>query len=132
MIKNYRGITLFTIAIKVYDAWLLNHIWPEVEIILRKNQKSFKKLLIHNFSNSDFSLNHQKSIWKTSWGNTLVCRFFQGIWFHTQRKDGANTSSIWSAQRNCYSYNDGYKNMKAMVCSSDGCTDFFSIVTGVL
>ena len=27
-------------------------------------------------------------------GNTIACRFLQGIWFHTQRKDGANTTSI--------------------------------------
>ena len=25
------------------------------------------------------------------------------IWFNTQRKDGANTSGIWSPKRNCYS-----------------------------
>ena len=37
---------------------------------------------------------------------TLVCRFFQVNWFHTQRKDGANTSSLWSLQRNCYRHND--------------------------
>ena len=28
-------------------------------------------------------------------GNTIVCRFIQDISFHTQMKDGANTSSIW-------------------------------------
>ena len=27
------------------------------------------------------------------------------FWFHIQRKDGANTSSIWSSNRNCYFYN---------------------------
>ena len=33
-------------------------------------------------------------------------RFLQGIRFHTQREDAANTTSIWSFQRNCHHYND--------------------------
>ena len=39
-------------------------------------------------------------------GNTSVWRFLRGIWFHTHEKDGANTSNIWSPQRNCYLYNN--------------------------
>ena len=50
--------------------------------------------------------NHQGNISKMLLGDTFVCRFLQRIWFHTQRKDGANTSSIWSTQTNCYYYND--------------------------
>ena len=37
---------------------------------------------------------------------TLVCRFLQGILFHVQSKDWANTTGIWSLQRNCHSHND--------------------------
>ena len=39
--KIYRGITLTTIAAKVYNDLLLNPIQPETEKILWKNQKSF-------------------------------------------------------------------------------------------
>ena len=39
--KNYRTITLTPIAVKVYNALLLNHIQPEVEKIIRKNQDEF-------------------------------------------------------------------------------------------
>ena len=47
------------------------------------------------------------SISKESWVSTTVRRFLQGIWFYTQRKkNGENTSCIWSLQRNCYRYND--------------------------
>ena len=42
---------------------------------------------------------------KKSRGNTLVRRFIQGIYFHTQREDGANISNVWSPQRNCHSHN---------------------------
>ena len=68
---------------------------------------------------------------KKSWGNTIICRFLQGIWFHSQRKDGANTSSIWSPQRNCYNYNDAQQKYECnglLTCN----TDFFDIVAWVL
>ena len=35
---------------------------------------------------------------------TIVCRFLQGIWFYTHRKDGANTMSSWSSKRDSYCY----------------------------
>ena len=49
------------------------------------------------------SIKSSKEHRKKSWSNTLVCRVLQGIWFHTKRKDGANTSSLWSPKRNCHS-----------------------------
>ena len=61
--------------------------------------------------------------------------FLQSIRFHTQKKDGADTTSIWSFQRNSYSYNDAkktQKNTKARACSPDGNTDFFDIVTEIM
>ena len=39
--KNYKGITLTSIAAKVRNALLLNRIKPEIEKILTKNQNSF-------------------------------------------------------------------------------------------
>ena len=63
--------------------------------------------------------------------NTIVCRFLQGIWFHTQREDGANTSNyglpkgtVHTAIMIFYSYT------KVKVRSPDG--DFFDIVADVL
>ena len=41
--KNYRGITLTSIAAKIYNAFLTNCIEPKIEKILRKNQNSFQK-----------------------------------------------------------------------------------------
>ena len=40
---NYRGITLTTIASKIYNLLLLNRIRPEVDKILRKNQNGFRQ-----------------------------------------------------------------------------------------
>ena len=41
--KNYRGITLTSIAAKIYNSLLLNRVQPEVEKVLRKNQNGFRK-----------------------------------------------------------------------------------------
>ena len=41
--KNYRGITLTSIAAKINNTLLRNRIEPEIEKILRKNQNGFRK-----------------------------------------------------------------------------------------
>ena len=67
--------------------------------------KFFSEKSIHNITNSDNLLNFRTSLCKKPWGNSLFCRFLQGIWLHTQR-DGVNTSSLWLPQRNNRSHND--------------------------
>ena len=39
--KNYRSITLTSVAAKIYNSLLLTYIEPEIERILRKNQNFF-------------------------------------------------------------------------------------------
>ena len=41
--KNYRGITLTSIAAKIYNALLRNRIEPQIDNILRKNQNVFRR-----------------------------------------------------------------------------------------
>ena len=43
--ENYRGITLTSIAAKIYNAQLHNCIEPKIDNILRKNQNGFRKSL---------------------------------------------------------------------------------------
>ena len=62
-------------------------------------------------------------------GNTLIRRFLQGIWVHTQREDRENTIRVWSPQGNCHSHNE---NTKVKVRSPDWDRYFFDIVAGVL
>ena len=38
LVKNYRGITLTSIAAKIYNALLRNHIEPKIDNILRKDK----------------------------------------------------------------------------------------------
>ena len=76
--------------------------------ILRKNQNGFwRKQSISQI------LTIRRSSCKKSQGKTIVCGFLQGIWFHTHRKNGANTSSLWSPQRNCQSHNDALQKHKS-------------------
>ena len=41
--KNYRGITLTSIAAKIYNALLRNRIEPKIDNILWKNQNGFRR-----------------------------------------------------------------------------------------
>ena len=41
--KNYRGITLTSIAAKIYNALRPNRIEPKIDNILRKNQNDFRR-----------------------------------------------------------------------------------------
>ena len=41
--KNYRGMTLTSIAAKIYNALLRNRIEPKIDNILRKNQNGFRR-----------------------------------------------------------------------------------------
>ena len=41
--KNYRGITLTSVAAKIYNALLHNRIEPKIDNILRKNQNGFQR-----------------------------------------------------------------------------------------
>ena len=120
---NYRGITL--IAAKVYNTLLLKYIWFEIKKIFRKIRMALEKL-IHNITDSFNPLNHQRSTWKKSWGNTLIHICLQGIWFHVQKEDGANTMIS-------YHHNDValLKMQKSMVHSPNGDTNSFDIVAGV-
>ena len=60
--------------------------------------------MFHKLSDSDDPLNHWRITSKESWGNTSVRSFLLVIRFHTQRNDGANTTSIGFPQRNGYNY----------------------------
>ena len=88
--KNYRGITLTSIAAMIYNALLRNGIEPKIEKILWKNQNAKKPR-----------------------GNNIICRLRQGLWLHTQRKDGANAYRLLPTQRNRRSHNDAIQKYKS-------------------
>ena len=88
--KNYRGITLTSIEAKIYNAQLRNRIEPKIDNILRKNQNGFRR----NRSTTS-NINHPwRCTGKKPTSDITICRLYQGLLFHLQRKDGTNPTSI--------------------------------------
>ena len=75
--KNYRGITRTSIA-KIYNVLLLNHIEPEINLRHHKFWQSVEFSVFVQNPRCD----------------TIIYRLLQGIWLHTKREDGANTSRL--------------------------------------
>ena len=92
--------------------------------------KWFSEKPIQNITDSDYPLNFRWSSCKTLQGNTLICRFLQGIWFHTQREQILLAYGF--PKETATAIMMLYKNTKVKVHSPDGDTDFFDIVAGVL
>ena len=59
-------------------------------------------------------------------GNTILCKFLQGIWFQTQRKDGANTS-VYSFCKETSTAKMFSRYRKYKIRSLEGDIDFFDI-----
>ena len=104
--KNYRGITLTSIAAKIYNALLRNRIEPKIDNILRKNQNGFRR----NRSTTSQILTIRKILEgvraKKPTSNHIICRLYQGLWLHSQRKDRANSTRLRPTKRNRRSHND--------------------------
>ena len=104
--KNYRGITLTSIAAKIYNALLRNRIEPKIGSILRKNQNGFRR----NRSTTSQILTIRRiieGVWaKKPSGDITICRLYQRLRFHPQREDGTNLTSIRPTNRNRSSNKD--------------------------
>ena len=101
--KNQRGITLTSIAAKIYNALLRNRIEPKIGNIFRKNQNGFRR----NTSTTSQILTIRRILQgKKPTGDITICRLSQGLRFHSQREDGTNPTSIRPTKRNRSSNND--------------------------
>ena len=120
--KNYRGITLTSIAAKIDNALLRNRTEPKIDIILRKNQNGFRR----NRSTTSQILTIRRILEgvraKNLQADINICRLYQGFRLHSQRKDGTNPTSVRHT----------YRNTKVKVRSPDEDTEYFDIVAGVL
>ena len=91
--KNYRGLTLRSIADKINNALLINCIEQEIEKILTKNQNGFRR----NWSSTSQILTIHRIVERVGIkqkpekrGENLIRWFLHGIWLHTQREYWAN------------------------------------------
>ena len=92
--KNNWSLTLTSRAVKFYNALVRNGIEPKIENIGRT--KIYPRC--HRFSLSVEFLN--------VYVQNTIYRLRRGLWLHTQRKDGANTTRLRPTQRSRHSYND--------------------------
>ena len=130
--KTYRGITLTSIAAKIYNALLRNCIKPKIDDILRKNQNGFRR----NRSTTSQIL--------------TICRILEGVWakniqatllfvdftkafdFIHRGKMEQILLAYGLPKETVAAITILYINTKVKVRSPDGDTEYFDIIVGVL
>ena len=130
--KNYRGITLTSIAAKIYNALLRNRIEPKIDNIHRKNENGFRR----NRSTTSQILTIRRileGVRAKSLQATLLFVDFTKAFDSIHR---GNMEQILLAygipKETVAAITFLYRNIKVKVRSPDGDTEYFDIVAGVL
>ena len=130
--KNYRGMTLTSIAAKICNALLRNRIVPQIDKILRKNQNGFRRnrsttsqiLIIHRILEGVRTKNLQATLLFVDFTKTFDSihrgKMEQILLAYSLPEETVAAIMIL------------YRNTKVKVRSPDGDTDYFDIVAGVL
>ena len=130
--KNYQGITLTSIAAKIYNAQLRNRIEPKIDNILRKNQKGFWR----NRSTTSQILTIRRileGLWAKNLQATLLFVDFTKAFNSIHRGKMEQILLAYSLPKETIAaITILYRNTKVKVCSLDGDTEYFNIVAGVL
>ena len=92
--KTYSGITLTSIAAKVYNVLLLNRIEPDIRKLGKKSEW-FSEKSIHITDSKNLSNLRRISLEKSR-GNTIVSRFLQGILANSSLKKTVITIMVFS------------------------------------
>ena len=130
--NNYRGITLTSIAAKIYNTLLLNRIQPEIEKVLRRNQNGFRKsrsmvgqiLIVRRII---------EGVKAKSLPATLLFVDFSKAFDSVHREKMEKILFSYGIPKETVTaIMILYKNTKSMVRSPDGDTEFFDILAGVL
>ena len=130
--KNYRGITLISIAAKIYKALLRNRIEPKIDNILRKNQNGFRR----NRSTTSQILTIRKILEGVQAKNLQATLLFIDF---TKAFDSLHIGKMEQIllayglpKETIAAIMVLYRNTKVKVRSPSGDTDYFDIVAGVL
>ena len=130
--KNYRGITLTSIAAKIYNALLCNHIEPKIKKILRKNQNGFRR----NWSTTSQILTIHwilEGVRAKKLNATILFVDFSLAFNSIHRGKMEQILLAYGLPKETVTaIMILYKNTKVKVRSMDGDTDYFNIVAGVL
>ena len=130
--KNYWGITLTSIAAKIYNALLWNRIKHKIDNILRKNQNGFRR----NGSTTSQILTIRRILEGVRAKNlqaTLLFVDFTKAFDSIHRGKMEQILLAYSLPKETVAaIIILYRNIKVKVRSSDGDTEYFDIVAGVL
>ena len=130
--KNYLGITLTSIAAKIYNALLRNRIEPKIDNILRKNKNGFREKLIHDLTNIDYLQNPWRRTGKNLQATILFVDFTKAFDSIHRGKMEQIQLAYGLPKETITAIMILYRNTKVKVRSPDGDTDYFDIVVGVL
>ena len=128
--KNYRGITLTSIADKIYNALLRNRIEPNIDNILRKNQNGFRR----NRSKRILAIRRiLESVRAKNLQATLLFVDFTKAFDSIRRGKMQQIQLAYGLQEETLAAKTIlYRNTKVKVRSPDGDTEYFDIVAGLL
>ena len=130
--KNYRGITLTSIAAKIYNALLRNRIEPKIDNILRKNQNGFRR----NRSTTSQILTIRRILEGVRAKNlqaTLIFVDFTKAFDSIHRGKMEQILLAYGIPKETVAaITILYRHTKVKVRSPDGDTEYFDIVAGVL
>ena len=130
--KNYRGITLTSIAAKIYNALLRNRIETKIDNILRKNQNGFRR----NRSTTSQILTIRRILEGVRAKNLLTKLLFVDFTKAFDSIHKGKREQILQAyglpKETIAAITILYRNTKVKVRSPDGDTEYFDIVAGVL
>ena len=130
--KNYRGITLTSIAAKIYNALLRNRIEPKIDNILRKNQNGFRR---NRSTNSQILTIRRifEGVRAKNLQATLIFVYFTKAFGSIHRgKMEQILLAYGMLKETVAAITILYRNTKVKVRSPDRDTEYFDIVAGVL
>ena len=131
-VDNYRGISLTQVAAKVYNRLILNRIRPEMDQILRFNQNGFRP----SRSTSSQVLALRRLVEEIRNHNAeAVLTFidFRKAFDSIDRKTMFKILLAYGIPEKIVNAIEiMYTNNRATVMTSDGETDYFEVITGVL
>ena len=132
LVKNYRGITLTSIAAKIYNALIRNRIEPKIDNILRKNQNGVRR----NRSTTSQILTIRRILEGVRAKNLQATLLFVDF---TKAFDSIHRGKMEQIllayglpKETVAAITILYRNTKVKVRSPDGDTEYFDIVAGVL
>ena len=130
--KNYRGITLTSIAAKINNAQLGNCIEPKIDNILRKNQNGFWRNISTTSQILTISQILEGLCVKNLQATILFVDFTKAFDSIHRGKMEQIILEYGLPEETIAAIMILYRNTKAKVCSPEGDTDYFDIVAGVL